>query len=308
MYLRLIKQLNRYLRVKQRDFQLRGGYCHGLALLWLHAMSQNRESIFYQTIADVVACEDDFSRMKDNVETFIAHIEWLQHSSRYEYSINQLDADELTGLQRDGSLSFLMHHAELDELIRHAVQDNKFICISSHNHSVGVVRRMGIIYLFDVNFPELKPKTFHDDIAFKYALIKSLYRRDYLPDVKLPVHVNVLSCQPRVYNNSMHVMYQRLMRSRDELDVPGFERMTNLYLACERGDDVMVRDLLRRNVDPNKRVKTWTPLHVAAAHGHQSVVKALIQFGAITSMKTDHGLTPKDMAEAYRHEDVVKLL
>ncbi len=84
--------------------------------------------------------------------------------------------------------------------------------------------------------------------------------------------------------------------------------MTNLFLACERGDEKMVLDLLHRKVDPNKPVKTWAPLHVAAAHGHQSIVKALIEFGAIAGAKTDRGFTPKELAEAYHHDDVAKLL
>lgn len=303
----LIDQLNQYLHGKQRDFLLKGGYCHGLTLLWLHVVSQKNESWFYQTVESVLSCKSDFSKIENDVEKFIAYIEWLQHSSQYEYSVNQLDVSELTGLNLDGSLSFLMRPEDIDLLIKCAVQENKYICLSSHDHSVGVVWRDGVVYLFDVNFSDLKPKAFRDNDDLKFALVKSLYRRDYLPDVRLPLHVNVLSCQPRA-DNKVNEMYEYLIEGRDDLDAPGFERMTNLYLACERGDEKMVQDLLRRNVDLNKRVKTWTPLHVAAAHGHQSIVKALIKFGAITGAKTDHGLTPKDLADAYHHDDVVKLL
>lgn len=52
----------------------------------------------------------------------------------------------------------------------------------------------------------------------------------------------------------------------------------------------------------------WTPLHQAAALGHNEVVRLLLNHGANPQAATDDGKTPIDMALENRHKLTIKLL
>lgn len=304
----LIDKLNLYLKIQQRDVVLQGGYCHGLTLLWLNLMSRQEEAWLYELAERIVTTDVERIRSVDNdIEILISYLEWLQHSSHYEYQVNQSDISELTNLNVVGALSFLLTHNELEKLIKRALEEHAFIRVSSHDHTVGVAIRNDKLYLFDAEFNNLQPKVFTSVKLLKSALIKSLFRRSYIPAVRLPIHLTALSCTQYNNKNALAGIYQYLMQ-RNNLDEPGFQRLTNLYLASEVGDVSMVNDLLQKGVDPNQAVKTWSPLHVAAAHGHVSVVQALLKFGAIASAKNHHKQTPKELAENFHHDEVVQLL
>lgn len=304
----LIDKLNQYLKMRQRDTVLEGGYCHGFTLLWLNLMSRRAESWLYELAHRVMASDMATEcALDESIETLIAHLEWLQHPSKYQYQLNQLDIAELANLHVNDRISFLLSRQQLHALLNSVLQQNACLSISNHNHTVGVAKRSSELYLFATEFDSLQALKFTDMNSLVPVLIKTLFRRSYTPEVKLPIHLAILSCSQLGNVSSTAAIYQKLMRQRD-LDVPGFERYTNLFLAAEVGDDVMVNDLLVRHADPNQTVKTWSPLHVAAAYGHDSVVKTLLKYGAFANTKTEGRLTARELAEAHRHDEVVRLL
>lgn len=95
----VIDKLNLYLQLNQRSMKLKPGYCHGFSLFWLYNMSINNEKWFYNTIKKIVLCEKkaDFDLIQEDIEEFLAHIEWLQNSSDYVENANQLDVDKILG-------------------------------------------------------------------------------------------------------------------------------------------------------------------------------------------------------------------
>jgi ankyrin repeat protein len=51
-----------------------------------------------------------------------------------------------------------------------------------------------------------------------------------------------------------------------------------------------------------------TPLHFAAAYGHQNVVELLLASKADVNAKDNNGWTPAHTAAAYGHKDLAELL
>ncbi|XP_071091432.1 ankyrin repeat and SAM domain-containing protein 6-like [Haliotis cracherodii] len=86
------------------------------------------------------------------------------------------------------------------------------------------------------------------------------------------------------------------------------ERTRQLFIACEQGDVVSVRTLLDDvevdSVDDDGN----TPLQVAAANGHESVVRELIMKGAALDKPNVFGWTPLMQACRYGHSNVVGTL
>ncbi|XP_044581344.1 ankyrin-1-like [Cotesia glomerata] len=79
------------------------------------------------------------------------------------------------------------------------------------------------------------------------------------------------------------------------------------------GDIKSVRVLIKKGVDVNKPgKKMWTPLHVAAKHGHSEIVKLLIQNGAsVNSVITEskgQRFTPLYLAVLKNHLECAKVL
>jgi ankyrin repeat protein len=67
--------------------------------------------------------------------------------------------------------------------------------------------------------------------------------------------------------------------------------------------------LLALGASPNSVQRGgWTPLHVAARHGEETIVDMLLLRGADTTRKSDDGKTAADLAEANGHAALARIL
>lgn len=82
-----------------------------------------------------------------------------------------------------------------------------------------------------------------------------------------------------------------------------------LIWAASTGDLTEVRRSVALGADINKGdYDNRTALHLAAAEGHENVVKYLLNKGADTSTKDRWGMKPVDDAKANDHDNIVKIL
>ncbi|KAK7115007.1 hypothetical protein V1264_000957 [Littorina saxatilis] len=87
------------------------------------------------------------------------------------------------------------------------------------------------------------------------------------------------------------------------------ERVRQIFCACEQGDVDSVQTLLDQGCDVDSVDEDDnTPLQVASANGHESVVRLLIMRGAGLDKRNVFGWTPLLQASRYGHSSVVALL
>lgn len=92
-------------------------------------------------------------------------------------------------------------------------------------------------------------------------------------------------------------------------------RRRTYYEAVERGDVDEVRALIASGAaDPNERIGDygdWTPLTLAACHGHLAVVELLLDTGVHPDARNRFGYLPTVLAATggpQPHQEVVDLL
>ncbi|XP_026475160.1 ankyrin-3-like [Ctenocephalides felis] len=82
-----------------------------------------------------------------------------------------------------------------------------------------------------------------------------------------------------------------------------------LHLAAKDGHLEVVRELLRRNADPDAATRKGnTALHIASLAGQEEVVRVLVQAGASVNVQSQNGFTPLYMAAQENHDGCVKYL
>ncbi|XP_010325113.1 potassium channel AKT1-like [Solanum lycopersicum] len=94
------------------------------------------------------------------------------------------------------------------------------------------------------------------------------------------------------------------MLTQGRMDMP-----LSLCFAANRGDDLLLRQLLKKGMDPNESDSSGrTVLHIAASKGSVECILLLLDFGAHPNRKDSEGNVPLWDAMVGKHEAVIKLL
>ncbi|XP_046859705.1 ankyrin repeat domain-containing protein 66-like [Xenia sp. Carnegie-2017] len=88
-----------------------------------------------------------------------------------------------------------------------------------------------------------------------------------------------------------------------------FGERTALHWAAAKGHASCIKLLLEHKADATARmVGGWTPAHCAAEEGHVNCLRALQEHGGAVCLKDDTGDSPRRVAEIYGHVDCVEFL
>ncbi|XP_024459227.1 potassium channel AKT1 isoform X2 [Populus trichocarpa] len=94
------------------------------------------------------------------------------------------------------------------------------------------------------------------------------------------------------------------MLTQGRMDLP-----LTLCFAAMRGDDLLLRQLLKQGLDPNELDDNGrTALHIAASNGNEHCVVLLLEYGADPNIKDSEGNVPVWEALQGNHKNVIKLL
>ena len=103
---------------------------------------------------------------------------------------------------------------------------------------------------------------------------------------------------------------QKLLAEGVKPDLKNPRHVSPLWISASNGFVKVVEILLRiKSVDVNaKSISGRPPIFWAAAHGHEEIVRLLLEAGADRSLEDIDGRTPLSMAKKYKHDKIVKML
>lgn len=302
----IIDKINHYLKSNNRELILEHGYCHGLTLLWLYKMSENKQKWFYDLVKKMVDTpEEKMSDIEMDMEKFIAHIEWLQQPEKYIRSIRQMDMNESVEIPKEIPASSVFNPRQLDSILELVIQPNKMVCISGPDHSVGVFQRDDKFYIYNPNYDSGVAKRINSIKLLRYELIQCLFADFDHPTKKLAVTINVLG-EDDVPQKRANI-YKWIIHSTGTMNFCDFG-IGPLYLACENHNEELARMLLEKGALPNKPTNNGRyPLLLSCYSGYANLVTLLLDFGADPDLEGREGL-PLFVASKNGHEEVVKVL
>jgi hypothetical protein len=308
----VVKKLNEYLETKNRELVLELGYCHGFTLLWLYKMSRGKEQWFYDTIQKIILHEGkNYTAIEADIEEFLAHIEWMQNSEKYQPDILQLDIDKIFEWEDKIALSAVMNTRELDRLLKHIIQPDLMICLSSPNHTIGVFRRGEKYFLFNPNFPNGIAEEFDNLKSLKQQLISSLYTKCNIPTKTFSLQVNILK-NPREESKSTvnkTVTLEETIATTAQAQAVDHFGINSLYLASENNDAQTITYLLTKGSLVNQQnIEGKTALFIAALCGYNEIANILIAHSANPNLAEQNGQSPLYAAVAHKRVSVVRML
>ncbi|EQC25948.1 TKL protein kinase [Saprolegnia diclina VS20] len=109
-------------------------------------------------------------------------------------------------------------------------------------------------------------------------------------------------------DDSRDIVQLLLDQPRIEVDALDCMRSTPLYVAAAHGHVTVVQQLLRANADVALATETLqTPVHAAVTAGHHSVVQVLLDAGASLDCKTIDNKTPLTLAIELENEEILAI-
>lgn len=104
-------------------------------------------------------------------------------------------------------------------------------------------------------------------------------------------------------------MARLLISAGAEVNTASMDGATPLFVACQAGHIVMVKELLESGAQINISMKDHaSPLFIAAQNGHRNVCVLLINRGATVDKTRSDGATPLWIAAQMGHDHVCKVL
>ena len=104
--------------------------------------------------------------------------------------------------------------------------------------------------------------------------------------------------------------FHALLHWKVDVNSSNRDKITALHVACNRGNMVMVKELLEiPEIKVDQKDKHGnTPVHAACVGGNKDVVESLIEHGADFKLKNVHEMLPLHVAVVENHLEVVEMI
>jgi ankyrin repeat protein len=117
--------------------------------------------------------------------------------------------------------------------------------------------------------------------------------------------------QPKSSSEVYLGVLRLLLEKGADVNAKNYLGVTALHAAVLYGAEVSGVELLIEHgakVNAVADAQGWTPLHGAAGMGRADLVEVLLKHGADRTLKDGRGMTPLQVAEAAKKDDIVKML
>ncbi|KAM1022720.1 hypothetical protein ACFX2I_043615 [Malus domestica] len=189
-----------------------------------------------------------------------------------------------------GSVELIMHRNGATPVVREAKTGDVVgeIGVLCYRPQMVTVRTKGLSQLLRLNrtaFLNLVQANVGDGTIIMNNFLK------HLKEMKNPLAEGIL-------RDIEHVL------ASGRMDLP-----LSLCFAAQRGDDMLLHQLLRRGSDPNEMDDNGrTAMHIAASNGNEHCALLLLEYEADPNIQDSEGNVPLWEAISGKHESLIKLL
>lgn len=281
-----------YLRDKGREEefikQFTGGYCEGIANLWLLAKTGNYNG-FQQSIELLhrFSCGEDLTLDElDEIEHFISHVEFFHRIDNYIYAqqgvidtILEFIGD--AGVKQEYSVAAVFKIDQLKQLLatENLIQEGKMIMVEAHNHATALFKENGKYYYFDSNSKVGQIEcTTTDEVA--ELIVQCNFKKHikgFGDDDFFPLSLRMFSCDSRhlTYPNK-EILYEQIQVDADAT-ASHCANFTSLDMATRVGDIDSVLYFFKKIVALGDTQMIEAALSIAVTVDHINIVKVFIE-------------------------------
>lgn len=293
-----------YLKKQGRAVELGEGYCHGLVLAWAYYKLTGREQLYFNRLNKITRW-DEKEDIDEEFEKLFNLIEWLhrQHElinfyqAHIKENVNFIIDESQTPLQLEYEISFNFKRDELEWALQQIIKPGKAVILASHNHTVTLIYENNTYRLYDSNHPRgiQEFKTVKEFLDHKNGLINAfifentrLAKKRVFQETKyIPLTIQIVDTNdhPRAQYDKpadqllKEMIVQRRKRGENDIDVPGWNNVTALFMACRQDDFGSAKVLIDLGADVNREDKEGTSVLVLAGFGSLELVQYIMEHG-----------------------------
>lgn len=172
----LIDRINEYQRLHKRPLISTTGYCHGLAVVWLSKMVEQKVEWFYNMVKYLVHQRpEDYDEI--TFEKFLAQIEFGQNPLNSGLNITQRHLRIILEMTNIESTCFSGTFPNLQRKIRPKKYPAMYL-ITNANHAIAIFHRGDTYYVYDSNYTTGEAKMFGSQQAAANEVVARLLPED----------------------------------------------------------------------------------------------------------------------------------
>ncbi len=187
----LIDKINQYQKLKGRPLISTRGYCHGLAVLWLSKMAQQKVEWFYDMIRYIIHNKpQDYDEA--SFEKFLALIEFGQNPLNSGLNITHRHLRILLEMDNIESTSFVGKYPNLFKKIRPKKHPGMYL-IAHGDHAIAAFHKGDNYYVYDSNYFTGEAKMFDSkENAAKEIMARLLSKAEQKEDEDFELEFNYI--------------------------------------------------------------------------------------------------------------------